>query len=225
VSLTHDHPVFDRRLLLQDAWRLYADAPVALRLKQRLRVLVCPFEETIGLVPEGSSVLDVGCGSGLALGLMAARGRRIDGVGFDPCPAAVALAAKMADRLGDTGSRLRFEHRDARSPWPSGTYDVVHLQDVVHHVPIYAQRRVFDRACAALRPGGLFVYKDMSARPLWRNAACRVHDVIIAREWIYPVPITTVERWARANSLTTEIAGTAHRIVYGNDLRVFRKPL
>ncbi|MER6943530.1 class I SAM-dependent methyltransferase [Nonomuraea sp. NPDC000554] len=223
MTLTFDHEVFDRRLLLQDAWRLYADAPRALRLKQRLRVLVCPFEETVGFVPPGSTVLDIGCGSGLSLGLMAARGRRIEGHGFDPCPVAIGLAREMAARLGDTGSTLRFEHRDARLPWPDRSYDVVHMQDVIHHVPVSWQREVFDKACASVRPGGMFIYKDMSARPRWRNAACRVHDLIIAREWIHPVPVATVERWAAENSLTLELSKTAHRVIYGNDLRVFRK--
>ncbi|NRQ34941.1 class I SAM-dependent methyltransferase [Nonomuraea sp. NN258] len=225
MSLIHDHQVFDRRQLLRDAWRLYAGAPAALRVKQRLRVLVCPFEETIGFVPEGSTVLDVGCGSGLTLGLMAARGRRIDGHGFDPCPVAIGLANDMAAGIGDTGSTLSFEYRDARSRWRDRTYDVVHMQDVIHHVPAPSQRTVFDRACASVRRGGVFIYKDMSARPLWRNAACRLHDVVIAREWIKPVPIARVERWAEENGLSLEVSKTAHRAVYGNDLRVFRKRL
>ncbi|MEU7859568.1 class I SAM-dependent methyltransferase [Nonomuraea sp. NPDC049141] len=215
----------DRSVLLDDAWRLYADAPRTLRIKQRLRVLACPFEVTIGFVPEGASVLDIGCGSGLTLGLMAARGKRVRGHGFDPCPVAIGLAGRMAVRLRDSGSTLRFEHRDARSPWPDRSYDVVHMQDVIHHVPIPAQRVVFDRACAAVRPGGLLVYKDMSARPLWRNAACRIHDLIIAREWIQPVPITTIENWAAENRLALEVSRTAHRVIYGNDLRVFRRRL
>lgn len=222
-ALPLGNEVLDRKDLIEDAKRLYIDAPKALRLKQRLRVLVCPFEEVVGFVPKGASVLDVGCGSGLSLGLMAARGRQIQGYGFDPCPTAIGLAKKMARRLSGSGSTLTFEHRDARSPWPDRTFDVVSMQDVIHHVPVAAQRQVFDQACAAVRPGGIFLYKDMSARPLWRNAACRIHDVIIAREWIHPIPVAMAEAWAAENGFTVELSKTAHRVVYGNDLRVFRK--
>ncbi|MFC4111805.1 class I SAM-dependent methyltransferase [Nonomuraea zeae] len=255
MSLVHDRPSFDRRQLVQDAWRLYAEAPPAQRLKQRLRVLTCPFEEMIGYVPEGATVLDVGCGSGLALGLMAARGLRIEGHGFDPCPIAVGLAARMAARMavqmaaqtgpqtgpqthaqtgaqpdgqgdvraGGTGSSLHFEYRDARSRWRSRTYDVVLLQDVLHQVPEAWQRGVFGKACAAVRPGGILIYQDMSARPLWRNLAGRVHDLLVARQWIAPVPIATVEEWAAEHSLVPEVSRTLHRAVYGTDLRVFGK--
>ncbi|MGP3914144.1 class I SAM-dependent methyltransferase [Nonomuraea sp. 10N515B] len=217
------HGVLERQELARDAWRLYAGAPIALRLKQRLRVLVCPFEEALSMVPEGSSVLDLGCGSGLWLGLLAAHGRRIEGHGFDSCSVAIGLANGMAERLGDTGSTLLFECRDARSPWPDRTYDVVHMQDVIHHVPVPAQRMVFDNACASVRVGGVYIYRDMSARPLWRNAASRLHDVIVAREWIHPVPIATVEGWAMENGLEREVAKTVHRVVYAQDMRVFRK--
>lgn len=215
--------IIDRGLLLDDAWRLYADAPVALRLKQRLRVLVCPFEEVVGFVPKGASVLDVGCGSGLSLALMAARGREIDGYGFDPSATAIGLAKAMTRRLEGSGSTLHYERRDARTAWPDRLFDVVSMQDVIHHVPVAGQREVFDRACRAVRPGGVFIYKDMSLRPRWRNFFCRLHDLIIAREWIRPIPVATVESWAAENGLSTEVAKTAHRVVYGNDLRVFRK--
>ncbi|GAA4096309.1 class I SAM-dependent methyltransferase [Nonomuraea soli] len=215
--------VFDRKLLIQDAWNLYIDAPKALRLKQRLRVLVCPFEEVVGFVPQGATVLDIGCGSGLSLGLMAARGRQITGHGFDPSDVAIGLAQKMTTHTAHTGSTLTYERRDARTEWPTGTYDVVSMQDVIHHVPVPHQRDVFAKACASVRPGGIFIYKDMSLRPRWRNFFCRLHDLIIAREWIYPIPVATIETWAAEHGLTVEIAKTAHRVVYGNDLRVFRK--
>lgn len=224
-STQPEYEVFDRRQLGEDAMRLYADASPALRYKQRLRVLVCPFEEIIGYVPKGSTVLDIGCGSGLTLALMAARGRQIDGHGFDPSEGAIALAHDMVGKLDGSGSKLTFEYRDARASWPEGTFDVVSMQDVIHHVSSSqtVQKEVFDRACASVRPGGIFIYKDMSLRPLWRNFFCRLHDLIIAREWIYPIPVATVERWAADNGFTVEVAKTAHRVVYGNDLRVFRK--
>jgi 2-polyprenyl-3-methyl-5-hydroxy-6-metoxy-1,4-benzoquinol methylase len=223
VSLVHDRPPFDRRLLVQDAWRLYAEAPAAQRLKQRLRVLTCPYEETIGYVSDGATVLDVGCGSGLALGLMAARGLRIEGHGFDPSPIAVGLAARMAAKAGDTGSSLHFEYRDARSRWRPRTYDVVILQDVLRQVPEPWQRGVFGKACAAVRPGGILIYQDMRVRPLWHNLTGRLHDLLVARQWIAPVPVTTVEEWAAEHALAPEVSRTLRRAVYGTDLRVFGK--
>jgi 2-polyprenyl-3-methyl-5-hydroxy-6-metoxy-1,4-benzoquinol methylase len=155
------------RDLVSDAWNLYAHASLPLRLKQRLRPAGSGIETMFPYIPKGSSVLDIGCGSGLLLGLLAQRGRQISGTGFDPSAGAIKLAREMALHTEPTGSSLSFECRDGRDEeWPQGIFDVVTMVDVIHHVPVLAQRAVFDKACAAVRPGGAFVYKDMGAKPV-----------------------------------------------------------
>ncbi len=58
------------------ARELFCNAPLPMRLLQRYRPCICPFESLVPDIQEGSSVLDVGCGCGLFLGLLAALGRR-----------------------------------------------------------------------------------------------------------------------------------------------------
>jgi 2-polyprenyl-3-methyl-5-hydroxy-6-metoxy-1,4-benzoquinol methylase len=213
----------DRSALVDAAWSLYAHASFPLRLKQRLRPLISGMEVVFPHVPVGASVLDVGCGSGLLLGLLAQQGRRISGVGFDPGAGQIRLARRMAERVGGTGSTLRFECRDGREPWPERTFDVVTMVDVMHHVPVPSQREVFDKACAAVRPGGVLVYKDMGGRPPWRAWANQLHDLLSAREWVHLVPVATVEEWARGHAFELAAALAAPRVFYMNELRVFRR--
>jgi SAM-dependent methyltransferase len=65
-------------------------------------------------VPEGATVIDVGCGSGV-LGIVAARLGAGRVVGCDASPDAVSVAAKNAERLG-LSDRMEFRHGNLLEP-------------------------------------------------------------------------------------------------------------
>lgn len=194
-------------------------------LTQRYRPYICPFEELLPIVPTGSSILDVGCGGGLFLGLLAAEGRIRFGVGFDSAASAIATAQRMCRRVAESGVKatLDFQRRDANGPWPAETFDVVSIIDVMHHVPKSAQRSVFELAAARLRSPGLLIYKDMARAPVWRAWANRLHDLLLARQWIHYVAIDEVERWGSELGLALVDARSFNRYCYGHELRVFKR--
>ena len=202
---------------------IYPEGPVLFRALQKYRPYICPFEALIEEVPEGASVLDIGCGGGLFLGLVDAAGLRPEGTGFDVSRPAIDLAQRMA-AARSSGARLDFRRLDADAPWPDGDFDVVAMIDVIHHVPPSEQQAVIRRACGKVRPGGLFLYKDMVERPWWRAAANRLHDLVLARQWIHYVPVRDVERWAEDEGLALERSELINRWWYGHELRVFRRP-
>ncbi len=199
---------------------------VVVRALQRWRPYVCPFDQLLEHVPVGSSVLDVGCGGGLFLALLHRVGRLGRGVGFDARAHEIEVARKMADDLeaNGGGGQLLFYQCDVGDPWPAGQFDVVSLVDVVHHVPPRAQRAVLVTAAARVSPGGRLLYKDMCARPRWRALANRAHDLLIARQWIHYVPISSVEAWAKACELELVYSARINRLCYGHDLLVFERP-
>ena len=86
------------------------------------------------------------------------------------------------------------------------------------------QEEVIRHACRTVKPGGIFLYKDMVGRPFWRALANRMHDLVLARQWIHYVPIARIDGWAKDEGLTVERAGRTDRWWYGHELRVFRKP-
>ncbi|MCW5765213.1 MAG: class I SAM-dependent methyltransferase [Phycisphaeraceae bacterium] len=201
---------------------LFPHGPRLFRRLQHLRPRICPFERLIPFVPMGADLLDVGCGGGLWPGLLCRLGRVRSVIGFDSSAGAIALARSM--HLPEGSVRPRFEHLPVQAPWPQGPFTCVSVIDVMHHVPPGAQASLIELAASRLAPGGVLIYKDMCLRPRWRAWANRLHDLLMARQWIRYAPIADVERWALAAGLTLEHASSHNRLWYGHELRVFRKP-
>lgn len=204
---------------------IYRESPPVPRLLMTLRPFICPFERLIECVPEEATVLDVGCGAGLFLGLLAAAGRQFRGVGFDASSGAIRAACAMADRLRVLGYKadLRFEQIDVRSPWPEGRFDVVSMIDVMHHVALASRHSVLQLARAALRPGGLLIYKDIAENPRWRATANRLHDLLTTREWVRYTPLGDVKDWAQHLDMELRVSESIDRWWYRHDLCVFRR--
>ena len=207
------------------ARKLYPTGPVLFRMLQSYRPFICPFGELMIEVPAGASVLDIGCGAGLFLGLLAATGHRIKGIGFDVSKHGIALAKAMGERVQSEQSTatLQFLRKDAEDPWPSGPFDVVTMIDVLHHVAPSAQEEVIRRACRTTPPGGTFLYKDMCSDSAWRATANRLHDLVLARQWIHYVSPDRVECWAKQEGLELVRRDRINLAWYGHDLRVFRR--
>lgn len=201
------------------AARIYEGIPGS--LLQKWRPAICPFDLLIAQVPPQSTVLDVGCGSGLFLGLLAAAGRIRSGLGFDSSAPAIARADCMRRRLPEP-ARLAFVHRDAAAAWPDGDFDVVCLIDVMHHVQPAQQRPLIETAIAKLRPGGTLVYKDMVRRPAWRAWMNRLHDLLLARQWIHYAPIDQVASWIRGAGLEIVHEPRCSMLWYGHEILVAR---
>lgn len=191
-------------------------------LVQRHRPFICPFDKLIEQVPVGSRVLDIGCGAGLFLGLLATIGRIPEGVGFDANPSAVAAARKMSLKLAS--GRLDFLVLGIDDAWPDGPFDIVSLIDVMHHVPKSMRFDLLRSAVEHLGPSGIFIYKDMVDRPIWRATANRMHDLLMVRQWINYEPVEAVEAACREQGLELIHKVDLNMLWYGHELRVFRRP-
>lgn len=205
---------------------LYPDGPGLTRFIQHHRHRICPVQAVADQVPPGSRVLDIGCGGGLLVAVLAAQGRLASAHGIDASEPAIRLAHAMAPRLQQLapGVQVTFEHRTVQQGLPDDRYDAVCLIDVLHHVPPEAQESAFRAAAARVRPGGLLIYKDMADRPIWAAAMNRLHDLVMARQWIRYVPVESAEAWAAAEGLTPHHARDTRLLWYAHELRVFRRP-
>jgi SAM-dependent methyltransferase len=123
----------------------------------------------------GGRVLDLGCGDGPYLDLLAARVREgaIDYVGVDPDAARLrVLASRYAFALGSArveGERARFVVASAEElPADLGSFDHVLVLRSYNH--LIDPERALDRVIARLRPGGTLVLVDNVAFGLVRQA-------------------------------------------------------
>jgi SAM-dependent methyltransferase len=123
-------------------------------------------ERLLAHVASGApSVLDIGCGNGRLIELLAARyAAAFDYTGIDSSPELLALARARAVN----GATLRFAEadfvaHDPRLALPAATHDLVVVLGVLHHVPGEDARRALLAAAAdRLAPGGILGFT------LWR---------------------------------------------------------
>lgn len=208
------------------ARRFYRTGPYLMLKAMHYRPYICPFEAIIPHVRPGASVLDVGSGAGIFLAMLAGTLADLNGIGFDSSAVAIETALRMTDeaKLLAPKVKLRFLKLSAAEPWPEGRFDVVSLLDVLHHVHPAQQESVFKQAAQHLAPNGTLIYKDMADSPAIPAAMNRLHDLLLARQWIQYAPIQDVERWGRECHLTLSHSEDLSRLWYHHQLRVFRKP-
>lgn len=187
----------------------------AIRWVQKLRPYICPFQDILSRVPAGSRVLDVGCGAGLFLMLLAKLSRIQSGFGFDISRSAIGAAQEAAERNNLTHV-VQFGFRAADAGLPPGEWGTISALDVLHHVPRPYQHDFVRSLCKAVPQQGYLIIKDMVTKPRWRAAANQMHDLIMARQIINHVAADTVESWANAEGLTTTFRNQTHMLWYGH---------
>ncbi|HJM49300.1 MAG TPA: class I SAM-dependent methyltransferase [Alphaproteobacteria bacterium] len=106
----------------------------------------------------GISVVDVGCGSGRAMNLLARHFPNSRFQGYDFSDEAVTRARAEAARFGTTNAS--FERRDAGDLGVE-EFDLVTAFDAIHDQA--APAAVLEAIRQALKPGGIFLMQDIGA--------------------------------------------------------------
>jgi 2-polyprenyl-3-methyl-5-hydroxy-6-metoxy-1,4-benzoquinol methylase len=113
----------------------------------------------------GARVVDVGCGSGVALLEMAAAFPASRFEGYDPSGHAIDQAAEKARERGLSNIEL---HRASASALPrQPSYDLVLTFDCIHDMPRPAE--TIDAIRAAIEPDGIWLIKDVRSRLTWAD--------------------------------------------------------
>ena len=112
----------------------------------------------LGSLEEGIDVLDVGCGAGRALNIMAGAFPASRFRGYDFSEEGVAAAQSEADEKGRTN--LRFDVKDVTRLGESEQYDLITAFDAIHDQ--VSPDLVLDSIAQALRPDGVFLMQDIA---------------------------------------------------------------
>ena len=108
---------------------------------------------------KGIEVMDVGCGRGRALRLMARTFPKSRFTGYDFSEEAIANARSESEQEGL--SNIRFEKQDAARIGERARYDLITAFDAIHDQA--SPREVLKAIARALRPGGVFLMQDIRA--------------------------------------------------------------
>jgi 2-polyprenyl-3-methyl-5-hydroxy-6-metoxy-1,4-benzoquinol methylase len=128
-----------------------------------VQVVVPALDGVAGRLRAGASVLDVGCGTGVAVTALAAAFPRSQFEGWDPSRNAIDSAE---DRAATSGlENVSFRCAKAEDLPPSHDRDLVLTLDCIHDMPHPVDAIAAIRQ--AIRPDGTWLIKDIRSSPTW----------------------------------------------------------
>jgi len=191
-----------------------------------------------GALPAAGRLLDLGCGRGILLALLATareqaeRGEyppdwppppHLDLHGIEGNPRTVEVARAAM------GGEARLDEADLREVAGLPAATVILLLDVLHYLPAPAQEELLARAAAALEPGGLLLLRDADAAAGRSFTATRIQEracALARRHWHQRFHYRTLAEWRdllERNGLAATAEPMAQGTPYANVLVVGRK--
>jgi uncharacterized protein (DUF2062 family)/2-polyprenyl-3-methyl-5-hydroxy-6-metoxy-1,4-benzoquinol methylase len=189
-----------------------------------------------GLLPSGGTLVDVGCGQGLMLALLAeARAAWASGrwpSSLPPPPLFDALAgietrariARMARRALDRDATI--VEGDARRHVPPGGARALLFFDVLHMMAGADQEQLLRAMAPSLEPGGVILVRETDASAGWRFAAVRAGNrlkAIVTGNWRQTFHFRTVAEWTacfEALGFRVQHRGAGEGTPFANELFV-----
>lgn len=151
----------------------YRGAGLASRLFLNARWRWTPYERIVAALPASGTILDLGSGHGLLSLALAMSGPRRTVRGVDHDPTRTALACRAAESVPnvafETGSLL-----DGVT-----AADGIVVLDALHYLSFDEQELFLARCRAALRPGGVFLVRDVDAGAGSRSVVNRAYERVM----------------------------------------------
>lgn len=171
---------------------------------------MCPLDEVCNCVPIGSSVFDLGCGTGAMLQELA-RSRSVRKAGGCETSSSLLDTARVtvADAIGGPGTFL-----EAKSPPEClKDFDCITLIDVLHHIPKEMHSAYISQAAANMSPGAKFILKDIDADKIlvWFN---RLHDAIFAGNGFQEIGFQSAKKLIEQSGLSIQCTLEVRRLWY-----------
>lgn len=160
-------------------------SPNAMRFMDKLKVnyrpLICPLNELLNIIPANKKVFDMGCGNGSFLALVAhfCEPKQLGGIEIND-----ELVKNARAILNNTAAGIQHDVQwyNGKVIPPLGEYDFVFMTDVFHHVPVAIQQSVLGQIYLNMKPGAVFVMKDIDAAKFPWVYFNKLHDAVAAGE-------------------------------------------
>ena len=126
---------------------------------------ILPLIPTFEKLNSGLKVLDIGCGSGRAINLMAKSFPNSHFTGYDFSSEAIQNAKNEAEKLGL--NNVTFEKQDAANFDSDNSFDIITAFDAIHDQA--NPEKVLENIKKALKPDGIFMMQDIRASSKLEN--------------------------------------------------------
>ncbi len=151
--------------------RTFAEDPLAVRAHALGRFLTCPFLRALPHLPPGARILDLGAGHGTFARLAVEAG----------ASSVVALEPDLRKALPSfSHPRVRFVAGYADAV--GGRFDAVSVFDVLCRVPLETWDPILATAFERLKPGGVFLLKEIDPehrlKGKWNRTQERIADLL-----------------------------------------------
>jgi SAM-dependent methyltransferase len=151
--------------------RTFAADPLPTRTHALGRFLTCPFLRVLPHLPPGARVLDLGAGHGTFARLAVEAG----------AAQVVAIEPDLRKAL-PSFDHPRIQFVAGYADAVSGTFDAVSIFDVLCRVPVGVWDSILATAFERLRPGGLFLLKEIDPahrlKAGWNRTQERIADLL-----------------------------------------------
>lgn len=158
------------------AWHSYLGERPSVRLHVALRAITCPFDAFLDHFPREGSVLDVGCGHGLLINLLArqpyGRNLRLHGIDHD------SAKIEVARRCAPPGALFSAQTAEKLA---KNSFDAITMVDVLYAINRRLWPEIIGHCFRALKPGGLLILKEVVDRPRWKYWAIMAQESLSVR--------------------------------------------
>ena len=145
--------------------RSFARYPRGQRLHIVIRFLTAPFTRTLEDIPLNARVLEIGSGHGVFARLIAEeRASLVIAVDPDLRKSLMPSPSPKIRKVAGYDDCIR------------GSFDAAVLYDVAYRLPPDVRRALFERIFARLRPGGVFLMKEMDSGRRWKMKWTRFQE-------------------------------------------------
>ena len=199
--------------------RTFAASPRPARLHVLGRFFTCPFVRVLDYLPPAAYLLDLGAGHGIFAHL-AVRGGARRVIAVEPDLRKVAVFPRHPAIQVVAG----YENAVA------GSFDCVTLLDVLYRFPVEEWDNLFRSVLARLKPGGVFLVKELDpenrAKAFWNRTQERISDSIgltIGTAFSYEPPSRMRERFLAAGFSELEAVGMGAGYPHAHVLYVGKK--
>lgn len=137
------------------------------------RMMTVPWDQILKTFPTSEALIDIGCGHGLLINLLATNNRNNKFIGVDPDKNKIAIAKQTENSMIAFYDKDLFEVKDYA--------DLYSIFDVLYLIPHEGQERILKHVYNRLPRDGYLIIKEVSKEPIWKFMFLYLQETFVVK--------------------------------------------